>query len=74
MDKKEYLNSIKAGNDQKVLELSLSLKSLGEAIAQSNKDLAFYSQQQLDLEKQIEQLGNDNIMLNEIIALIPANS
>lgn len=74
MDKKEYLNSIKAGNDQKVLELSLSLKSLGEAIAQSNKDLAFYSQQQLDLEKQIEQLGNDNIMLDEIIALIPTNS
>lgn len=74
MSKKDYLNSIKVLNDEKILELELTIKSTGEAIAQSNKDIASYEAQQLDCEKQIDQLGQDNIMLDEIIALIPDNS
>ncbi len=74
MSKKDYLNSIKVLNDEKILELELTIKSTGEAIAQSNKDIVSYEAQQLDCEKQIDQLGQDNIMLDEIIALIPDNS
>lgn len=73
MDKKEYLNSIKIQNDTRIGELNMSLKSLGEAIAQSEKDLAFYNQQGLDIEKEIAKLGTDNIMLDEIITIIPNN-
>lgn len=73
MDKKEYLNSIKIQNDARIGELNLALKSLGEAIAQAEKDLAFYNQQGLDIEKEIAKFGTDNIMLDEIIAIIPNN-
>lgn len=73
MDKKEYLNSIKAYNLKKVIELNLSLKSLSEALAQANKDILFYTQQELDIEKEIAKLETDNIMLDEIIAIIPNN-
>lgn len=74
MSKKDYLNSIKVLNDERVLELQLTIKSIGEALNQANKDIDSYNIQQLDCEKQIDQLGNDNIMLDEIIALIPDNN
>lgn len=74
MDKKEYLNSIKIYNNEKIDELNLTLKSLGEAMAQSNKDIAFYKQQELDIGIEIAKLGTDNIMLDEIIVIIPNNS
>lgn len=71
MSKKDYLNSIKTTNDERVLELQLTIKSIGEAISQSNKDIELYNAQQLKCEKDIAQLGADNIMLDEIIAIIP---
>ena len=74
MSKKDYLNSIKVLNDEKIIELELTIKSTGEAIAQSNKDIVSYEAQQLDCETEIAKLGTDNIMLDEIIALIPDNS
>lgn len=71
---KDYLNGIKVLNDERVLELELTIKSTGEAINQANKDLDLYRMQQFNCEEEITQLANDNIMLDEIITLIPDNA
>ena len=74
MSKKDYLNSIKSLNNERILEIQLTIKSIGEAIDQANRDIETYNAQQLKSEQQISQLTADNLMLDEIIAVIPDDS
>lgn len=64
MDKKEYLNAIKIVNDKRREELAQIIKNIDLGVDN-------YAVQKANAEAEIAKLGVDNVMLDEIIALIP---
>lgn len=67
MDKKQYLNAIKISNDKRIADLAQMIKNIDETV---NNCII----QKRDCETEIAKLGSDNVMLDEIIAIIPDNA
>jgi len=67
MDKKEYLGVVKLINDKRIDELSQIIKNIDDTVNNCNL-------QKSNAQAEIEKLGSDNTMLDEIIAIIPDNS
>lgn len=67
MSKKEYLNAIKIVNDKRKDELNQIIKNIDEGM--SNYDV-----QKENAAAEMLKLDADNVMLDEIIAIIPDNS
>lgn len=69
----DYLNSVAADNTATISNLNLQIISLQSLVDSYNNDIVQVQGQITSSQEKITQLEADNIMITDIIALIPTN-
>lgn len=69
----DYLNSVAASNTTTINNLTMQITSLQSLVDSYNNDISQVQNQIVSSQDQITQLQADNLMITDIIALIPTN-
>jgi TolA-binding protein len=66
----DYLNSIKSDNISQIANNNTQINAINDAITSLQNQITQYQQQIVDLQTNSSHLANDNVLIDDIIALL----